>query len=956
MIKFLTNRTLHFLILVLFIFYVLVTNLFQFTIINGEYYYQKSLTNRIRKMETFSGRGDITDRHGKVLAHDEIVYTLQLNASLIPESSFSDTVIHLYDFLSARRETQLEFPINYSYGAFSYQWDSNIRKWLKAHNYDVKTNAKDVFESEKRKHFIPMALSDSNASVMLINKGIYLPIDVRTMKFLDQLAKEDFLSSYQLPLDSSAESAFYTLRKRREFRIDDTITDEDAYKIMVYRYHIKRKGYYKYEPILISGNISKETAILINERGYEFPGFYTSVNTKRVYPYKELTSHMVGYLGRISTDQEIERYVNQQGYNPNQKIGKSGLEASMENVLSGTAGFDYVEVDVYGKYVGDIDERLYGLDHKKAKMGKDIQSTIDVTFQAEVRDILVRAMNALKEGKVYESEWGNYKFDPFEHVEVGNVTVVNPHTGEVLAAVSYPSYDPTLLADGISYEQWDQLTASHSKNPLSARPMLNTVTMMAVQPGSIYKMITGYAALNQGLNPYMKLYDDGYVEIGNQKFAGWLWNEYGGKHGWLNFYDAMEVSCNYYFYDISTGKDYYKKKPLDFIMNHSLLIEQSKQFGLNEKTGIEVPEVVMGVPDPEKKARTVRALLRQRLRTLIPEYFPENLYNTRQKMNQLLDTILSWAEENPPRIDIINMLSALGVNTDFEKTSHLADIIKYDYFNLMYWYEGDTLNLSIGQGEHAYTPIQIARYVSMLVNGGRKIELSMLKQVGPKVIDKNKDAPQVLDTTYLEIIQKSMHQVIYGKHSSIKEVFQDFPIEIGGKTGTAEKEGLIPPLDEMTYYKEHLADFLPGISEKTLEEKTAQIMSQRSDEISELEKQIRDLTQEADPEKEAKRKDMQLTFQEYLRGDYLNKADAMKQAMFELSDGALNQEALDEFKNEYDNFAWFVSYAPYENPEIVVVVSIPQGGHGYYAAPIARDVIAKYYNLSNKSKETEEKK
>ena len=290
---------------------------------------------------------------------------------------------------------------------------------------------------------------------------------------------------------------------------------------------------------------------------------------------------------------------------------------------------------------------------------------------------------------------------------------------------------------------------------------------------------------------------------------------------------------------------------------------------------------------------------------------------------------------------IIKRLYALGSSEDPALTERLADIIKYDYFNLMKWYESDTLNLSIGQGDHTYTPIQIVRYIATVANGGYLNELSVIKQIGDKTITKNADVTESFDKNgSLEYVKQAMLQVTKGTASSVARIFKTLPLDVAGKTGTAQKEGLIPPLDEVAYLTEYLGDLAPGLKIEDVEAKTIEIIKMRSEEMATLEKSKDEATTEE--EKLAREEKLNALIQK----DYLNKGTAMRDAIKALTDYTLTDEDLNQFRLPYDNYSWFVSFAPFDDPEIAVVVIIPQGGQGYYSAPVVRDIYAKYFNLT----------
>jgi penicillin-binding protein 2 len=941
MLNLLKNRKNHIVIGFVFIFLFLGYSLYDVTITHGEEFYKKSISNRIKQIETHAKRGDIYDRNGQILATSQIGFAIELNSSVVPTDNFSEIVISIYDFLEKQGEEHLEFPIFIENGVYKYRFDESIKKWLIDNGYDETWTAQAVFDDIRSVNYINPELSAYEAYRILYNQGKYLPISTSRMLFLEEIYKTTFLKMYGLDPEIAAEEAFEKIRSRSEFKIADRYSDEDAYKILIFKHTIKEQGYLKYEPIKLAASVSKETAVLVQERGYEFPGLSVTYETIRTYPNQSTAAHILGYMGKIATEAEIQSFITEGGYNRNQVIGKTGIEGNYESDLHGQNGFKYIEVDVYGKYVADVDEVAYGLESKDAVSGDDIYLTIDLDLQKVLETSLEKALLNLQTGGIYDSPWGDYKYEKYANAETAAGVVINVKTGEVLASASYPSYDLNLFSTGINQEDWNALNPVNKRNPLAARPLFNTVTMMAVQPGSIYKMITGYSALEQGLDPYQKIYSDGYVEIGKQRFGCWYWNDYGGKHGYTDFFKAIEVSCNYYFFNIASGKDHYRNIPLNFEMNPTIMTEYSKKFGLHEKTGIEISEVSLGLPDPAKKKKTIMALLSSQLYFIAKNYFPAEIVDDEDKLDALVGGIVAWSDENPSRPEIIKRLYALGSSEDPVLTERLADIIKYDYFNLMKWYESDTLNLSIGQGDHTYTPIQIARYIATVANGGYLNEISVIKQIGDTAITKNADVTESFDKNgNLDYVKQAMLQVTKGTASSVARIFKTLPLDVAGKTGTAQKEGLIPPLDEVAYLTEYLRDIAPGLNIEDVESKTIEIIKMRSEEMATLEKSKDEATTEE--EKLAREEKLNAL----IKKDYLNKGTAMRDAIKALTDYKVTDEALNQFRLPYDNYSWFVSFAPFDDPEIAVVVIIPQGGQGYYSAPVVRDIYAKYFNLT----------
>lgn len=928
-------------LLLVVLFAMLIFRLGDLTIVNGEYYKEKALNNRIKKIPIVAKRGEIFDRNGNLLAGNIPVFTVQFFGDNLSSDEFNRVAIEIIDLLNKYDEKHIEFPIIINdKGEYVYSYDINIQNWLNDNGYEGYVTAKTVFENIGDLEQISDDLDVYKAQNILLLKGIKLPISVVEMKYLQEMYKENFLLSYGLSEKTNAEDAFEYIRNLKKYSIDESISDEDVIKILTIRHANKEQGYMSYTPIKIADNISQNVAILIQEMGMDFSGINVEIEPIRYYPNDSTAAHTLGYLGKISSGNEISHYIDELGYGRNDLIGKTGIESKFEDVLRGDNGYRFIEVDAYGRYVRDVGNDYDTLQSVLPEAGNDVMLTLDFDLQKKSEEVLEKWIKAINSGGAYENVWGNVKYEEFDKVGSGAVVVVDVNTGEVLALANYPSYDPNLFSLGISQSDWEELKPENQRNPISPRPLYNTATLTAVQPGSTFKMVTATAALEQGLDPEQKIYSDGYIEIGNHTFGCWIWNDYHMKHGPTNLYEALEVSCNYYFFNISMGTDYKNSNKLDFVMNATILIEYAKKFGLDEASGIEIAEIVMGVPDEEKKTNTIIRGLKIELEEIIYEYFPTYITDDEDRVKEIINEITSWADENPTRGEVIKNLIGLGAYSDYYIVEKLADIIKYDYLNRVKWFEGDTFNMAIGQGDHQYTPIQMARYIMAIANDGYLYELSITKELDGDEYIKNIDTEQMFkDSDTLGIIRKGMYEVAQGDSGTARKYFYDFPIEIGAKTGTAEKEGNIPPADEEKYIIDNLKNIDESISAVELYVKTREILENRNEEVALYEKQKDETTNEN------KIDELENKIDKLISRGYLTTGNAMRQALKDLSELELNDTIINQFREDYDSYAWFVGFAPYENPEIAIVVLLPQGGHGGYAAPIARDIMVEYFKL-----------
>ena len=345
---------------------------------------------------------------------------------------------------------------------------------------------------------------------------------------------------------------------------------------------------------------------------------------------------------------------------------------------------------------------------------------------------------------------------------------MNVKTGEILAMVSYPGYNPSDFVGGISTENWNKYINDESK------PLVNKAIQASYSPGSIYKMVTAIAGLESGvINKQTRINDTGvytkYERYGTRMNC-WYYTDYHRGHGWLDVIGAIEKSCNYFFYETADR------------MGIDTLAKYAKYFGLGGKTGVELPSEANGsVASPETKAQL---------------------------------------HPNDPS-----------------------------------WYAADTLQAAIGQNDNSFSPVQMARYISMLSNGGNRIEPTIVKTIrnsdGSEVskdeiesfvnqklgIQEEEIEEMDINQEYLDAVLAGMESVTQDSSGTAYVRFKDFDISVGGKTGSAEAAG-----------------------------------------------------------------------------DKVN--------------------------------AWFVGFAPFENPEIAIVVIVENGGHGNYTAEVVRDIMEEYFGMN----------
>lgn len=560
-----------------------------------------------------------------------------------------------------------------------------------------------------------------------------LPLSINPIGFTMETEEEQKKWKKEMEIDenATAEQVFEKLKEKYEITNENI---EEVRKIMTLRYEINIQGYSSTSAIEIAENISETSLAIFNEQNAKFPGLSITQKPQRTYLKGNLASHVLGYMGRIETE-EYEK--NKDVYDMNDVVGTSGVEYVLEKFLRGTDGTKQIDMSVDGTVT---DEYIT----KEAVAGNNVVLTIDAKLQQVVQDALKTNIEKIRNGG----------FSQQSDTAGGACIVMNVKTGEVLALASYPDFEPQAFIGGISSEKWNEYTTN-------LMPLKNRAIQEANAPGSIFKMITAIAALESGVtNTTEQVYDSGVYRYYNQKLPCWYYTDYGVGHRWQNVSAAIKNSCNYYFCEMGQR------------LGIDKLVEYASGFGLGKKTGIELLGETAGT--------------------------------------------LATSLNNEP---------------------------------------GNILNLSIGQGANSFSVIQMAKYISMVANGGKDLDVTIIKSV----IDENGN----------EIPKEQVEEVV------------------NERLGLEKTE-----LKDMNIKQENLQAVLEGMKSVTTESGG--------------------------------------TANSFFRGFDIEVGG--KTGSAEVGNGKVN--------------AWFAGFAPYEDPEIAVVVMVENGKHGSYTAEPVRDIIAEYFGMN----------
>ena len=907
--------------IILFVFAIIIViiilRLAALMIVEGQNYREQAENRIFKNIPLGAPRGEIRDKYGRLLAGSRPCFTVQIMRNEIDSEKMNAVALKLINILEQNSDKYTdEFPIIVTEtGEYVFTYDMDLANWKETYGLSGVKNGKEAFEILKERYDVDIEDPVEAQLELLKIPGLTIPISIKEdtrWEYTDILKKEDWLKSYGFKrYDVEAVDVFNKIRE--SYEISDGYSPGEARKIMVVRQQIRSSGYLQYNPVKIAQDISPRSVSNIEEGILELPGISIVVEPIRYYPEGESAAHILGNLGKIAQQHEIDKYIKELKYLPGDIIGKTGLEHKFEETLRGVDGYQKVIVDSSGKLVEVLEK-------KEPVPGGTLYLTIDANLQKKTEEVLRDVLKAIQTGGTYKTKWGENTFlgssGIMANAKSGAVVVTDVKTGKVLALVNYPAYDPNLFATGISSSDWQSLMPENERDMLSPRPLMNMVLSTAVQPGSTFKMLVAVTALEQGLNPNYRILDKGFIMVGGHPFGNWLWNQSGRTMGYQNLIEAIRDSNNYYFYSIANGYDYGAGRPLPINMTPEILTDYAKKFGLNDYTGIEIDipkERAGGVPSSERKLATVKAMLSNYLgsQMSVEDLDSEKITPDVESLKNVIEEIVSWAEENPSRATIEKRMVELGIKK--EKAGIYTDAAKYDYFNQAKWSVADTMNFAIGQGQHAYTPIQMANFMAILANGGYKYNVSIVNKSKSTGDGEIREYPAELierielkDYDNLDLIKTGMHQVSTSGSTGL--TFDKLPIDVAVKTGTAQKSGKIPPADEVEYLKAHLSRF--GISEKQVEEKMIQLKNAN--------------------ENSAK---------------YMDEALVMREAIKKINPGIKDKD-IDQFKPDYDSFTWFTGFAPYEDPQIAIAILIPQGGSGSYGAPIFREIVAEYMGLN----------
>ncbi len=593
----LNNRYIILSIVTIVIAIIFIVQLFNIQIVNGEEYRQTAQKRMVRSENIIAPRGEITDRNGVVLATSKLAFDVEL----------------------------------YKVNVDTKAQNNGLKKFV------------EILETNGDKIYSTFPINDSFDG----------------FNFSDEAAEKKWKNEMKINESFNfSQTIDYYIKK---YELDNIPDRNMQMKIIKIKYEGALNAYSLFKGITIAKDISEKSVASIEERKNELHGLNVISTPKRYYTNSFLTSHIVGYVSKVSTTEYTD--LKDSGYSLNSAIGKAGIEQSFEKYLKGTDGVKKTETDIEGNVAS---EEIV----KEPISGKNVSLTIDYRLQKVAQESLESGVKGLQDGTLVGKK--------FSDANSGSLVVLNVKTGEVLAMANYPNYDTNNFVNGISTTEWVKLITDPVK------PMYNRAISGTYSPGSTYKMLVGIAGVKTGkVSTTEKINDPGIYPYGHNPKC-WIYSQYHTTHGNVNLSEAIKVSCNCYFYEVGRR------------IGVSEIVKYSKLFGLGSKTGIELSNEASGkiAGDTDLKDWYLGDTLSAAIGQSYNSYTPLQLAN-------YISTIANGGELN--RVSVIKQVKGEDDDSQVSQTEleeYAKNITGVDFQKQNLNLDTDTLN-AVKQGMYA---------------------------------------------------------------------------------------------------------------------------------------------------------------------------------------------------------------------------------------------------------------
>jgi len=862
------NRYTGLLLIMILVFSLLINEMFSLQIIHGDEYFARANVEFIKNIDNAAPRGEIIDAKGNVLATSLQSYNLIYVDTTESRNEIYTTIDKVKELL-AKSGQEINDTFNLKTNPFRFEFNSEDPDFI------MKTELRWKKDRGINDYLFNTVMKEKTGKSKIadLNEAESDELDRRIIEFTPEETYYYLIEFYNLyeALELSTEEQKEISKKSGKEIEKELLKVYDLETIRSYlliRDSIRMESYSGSKAVTLVSNMNEESAFTFLQQLSFLPGIDVETNPIRYYPYETLASHLLGYLIPIPAGRQDE-YL-ERGYDISKDyIGGSGIESAYESRLKGSKGVSTVEVDKNGRTVSELFEL-------ETYPGNTVQLTLDLELQNVAEQALKDIIIKYSQEETKHSIAGYYQDS--SNATRGAVIALDVNTGNVLAMASYPSYDPNIFTvpgrltsemykeffapdyrafaeeliseknvrvpvekdslitrpatpeDLFMFNEDGTVAKNADKYDLYAKPLYNYATSGLIPSGSTFKIVTGLAALEEGIITANTIIRD-TGSFANERIGSPITNEGGGSYGNTNLARAIAKSSNVYFSDV--GYRLYQAKGLNALAEWAwkLGLGHNPEEPLHSTTGIEISETISGnVYNHVSKVELTKKLFMfdvvDFLRAGISRVSKQNATFPPIDIgidNSDIDTIANAKEDikvairesldisledanNLVRKDYGDVIASL---TDvFEKyllvlpeekvaelgtaekyATELATKIVYDQSTEIIS-PRNVLNSSLGQGDNQVTLLQVANALAAIVNGGTRYKTNLVSNIldaEGNVIQENK--PVVLEETGIK--ESSVNALMKGLNDSTKpgggayNIFKDFPIENGGKTGTA---------------------------------------------------------------------------------------------------------------------------------------------------------------------------
>ena len=782
----LNRRFILFSVAVMLLFGVLIYGLFDLQIVNGAEYAIETGSSSIKRIAIKGSRGMITDVNSVVLAMSEKAYNITFYRESTDWDYPTKMLLEAIEIIEKHGgEISLTAPLrrNEETNAWEFNLGSGISEsayatrlsYFYSNNYLTKNITADKAFATLRQRYGFTDLGDGKYVLQLDRNGASVVPDVNN------------------PNTNAVVESIY---------VDESV----VMKVLAINTTMQDNAFNSL-PIAIAENVTYETVSEIEGRSMSMPWVGVTMGEKRVYPKSTLAASIIGYTGKIQDANYYYSDLKPAGYSMNDHIGQMGVESSMENWLTANIterqGERIVETDPLGRITRE-------LSYTAPQDGNTVKLTINAEYQAVAEQFLasnVEEARKEQEKRMQDSKWletqkdkitfRNWDKYPLNLADTGVLLVMDVRNGSMLAMAQYPNYDLNAMIEG----------GDAAREIIMDERLLtmNYAVQTRAEPGSIFKMVTGLAALTNGvLTPTEEISDAGrFMKYTNNRLdAPKCWTNSPKDHAKQNISAGLTNSCNYFFYEL--GSRLYGSGGTE------RLYKYAAQMGLTSKTGIDIPGELRSIVGNQTNLYDQTVALKEQvtdtpiivansIKTHIRNYAASyGITYDDARLDKCIKLLMDMAINSSSDDWVANARPIFMQELNMTRTMVMQAALMTDlwtYLNDIKWGGSQEIQMGIGQSITLLTPIAVVRYVGALndeaVVWNPSIIESIVSPEGEILSQRKATEFNTLKTAreFMPYILKGMEGVV-DDGGTAKKYFDGWKYEpeevMAGKTGTSQ--------------------------------------------------------------------------------------------------------------------------------------------------------------------------